>query len=54
MQKIKNISKGILAFRDDDGKEQVLTQGTVKVVSLGVEQKKPVPLPEAVYDQFAH
>ncbi len=40
--------------QDDDGKEQVLTQGTVKVVSLGVEQKKPVPLPEAVYDQFAH
>ncbi|MCK5647780.1 MAG: tol-pal system-associated acyl-CoA thioesterase [Gammaproteobacteria bacterium] len=57
---VQKLTKASIVFQqfivrqDDDGKEQVLTQGTVKVVSLGVEQKKPVPLPEAVYDQFAH
>lgn len=56
---VQKLTKASIVFQqfivrqDDDGKEQVLTQGTVKVVSLGVEQKKPVPLPEAVYDQFA-
>ena len=44
----------LIARQDDEGNEQILTKGTVKVVSLGVEQKRPVPLPKAVYEQFAN
>lgn len=33
--------------------EQVLTKGTVKVASLGLAEKRPVALPEAVYKKFS-
>jgi len=38
---------------DKDDNEQILTKGTVKVVSLSVEKNKPVPLPKPVYEQFS-
>lgn len=56
---IQKLTRASIVFQqfivrqDDDGNEQVLTRGTVKVVSLGVEQKRPVALPEAVYEKFA-
>jgi acyl-CoA thioester hydrolase len=37
---------------DDHNNEQILTKGTVKVVSFGLEQKKPVSLPQSVYQLF--
>jgi acyl-CoA thioester hydrolase len=57
---VQKLSRASIVFeqlivrQDDEGNEQVLTRGTVKVVSLGVEQKRPVPLPKPVYEQFAN
>ncbi len=48
------IFEQLIVRQDDEGNEQLLTKGTVKVVSLSVEQKRPVPLPKAVYEQFAN
>ena len=39
------------SVRESD--EQVLTKGTVKVASLGLAEKRPVALPEAVYKKFS-
>lgn len=44
----------IVRKNDETDEEQILTKGTVKVVSLGVAQKRPVPLPKPIYDQFSH
>ena len=55
---IQRLSRASIIFeqyivrQDDAGNEQVLTKGTVKIVSLSVEQKRPVPLPKLIYDQF--
>lgn len=38
----------------EDRQEEILTRGTVKIVSLGIEQKRPVALPKAIYEQFSH
>jgi len=38
----------------ETNEQQILTKGMVKIVSLGVEQKRPVPLPKSIYDQFCH
>ncbi len=57
--KIDKLSRASLIFeqlivrQDNDGNEEILTRGTVKIVSLGVEQKRPVPLPKAIYERFA-
>ena len=42
-----------LVVRENNEQEQVLTKGVVKVVSLGVQQNRPIPLPEAIYEQFS-
>ena len=44
----------IVRKNDAANEEQILTRGLVKVVSLGVAQKKPVPLPKPVYELFSH
>ncbi|WP_198264212.1 tol-pal system-associated acyl-CoA thioesterase [sulfur-oxidizing endosymbiont of Gigantopelta aegis] len=55
---IERLSRASIVFAqsivrmDAENNEQVLTKGTIKIVSLGVEQKRPVPLPEAIYEQF--
>ncbi len=38
----------------ETNEEQILTKGIVKIVSMGVEQKRPVPLPKPIYDQFCY
>ena len=58
---IQKLTKASIVFEqlivrknDTTNEEQILTKGLVKVVSLGVAQKKPVPLPKPVYDLFSH
>lgn len=58
---IQKLTKASIAFEqlivrknDETDEEQILTKGVVKIVSLGVEQKRPVPLPEPIYTQFSH
>ena len=57
---IKKLARASIIFeqlivrQDDQGNEEVLTRGTVKVVSLSVEKKRPVPLPKPVYEQFSN
>lgn len=52
---IQKLAKASIIFeqvilRQSD--EQVLTRGIVKVASLGIAEKRPVPLPEPVYKKF--
>ncbi len=57
---VQKLSRASIVFEqlivrsDNEGNEQVLTKGMVKVVSLGIKQNKPVPLPKPVYEQFAN
>jgi len=58
---IQKLTKASIVFEqlivrknDETDEEQILTKSVVKIVSLGVEQKRPVPLPEPIYTQFSH
>jgi len=57
--RVKKLSRASIVFEqlivrlDNEENEQVLTKGTVKIVSLSVEKNRPVPLPKPVYEQFA-
>ncbi|MCP3849344.1 MAG: tol-pal system-associated acyl-CoA thioesterase [Gammaproteobacteria bacterium] len=57
--RVQKLSRASIVFEqliiriDKDDNEQILTKGTVKVVSLSVEKNKPVPLPKTVYEQFS-
>lgn len=58
---IQKLTKASIVFEqlivrknDETNEEQILTKGIVKIVSLGVAQKRPVPLPKPIYDQFSH
>ncbi|MCW8931181.1 MAG: tol-pal system-associated acyl-CoA thioesterase [Gammaproteobacteria bacterium] len=57
--RVQKLSRASIVFeqfiirKDDEENEQILTKGMVKVVSLGVEQNRPVPLPKPVYEQFS-
>jgi acyl-CoA thioester hydrolase len=37
----------------DVDNEQILTQATVKIVSLSLAKKRPSPLPKAIYEKFS-
>ncbi len=57
--RVQRLSRASIVFEqliiriDKDDNEQILTKGTVKVVSLSVEKNKPVPLPKTIYEQFS-
>ncbi len=58
--RIETLSRASIVFeqlivrQNDNEEEEILTSGTVKIVSLGIAQKKPVALPKAIYEQFTH
>ncbi len=58
--KIQKLSRASLIFeqlivrQDGEANEEILTRASVKIVSLGVEPKRPVPLPKAIYEQFSN
>ena len=58
--RIETLSRASIVFeqlivrQNDNEEEEILTRGTVKIVSLGIARKRPIALPEAIYKQFAH
>ncbi|MCN4144163.1 MAG: tol-pal system-associated acyl-CoA thioesterase [Thiohalomonas sp.] len=40
----------IVRTNNDTNEEQILIKAIVKIVSLGVAQKRTIPLPKAIYD----
>ena len=55
---VKKMSRASLVFEQniirpaENGGEDILTRGEVKIVSLSLHKKRPVALPEVIYNKF--